>query len=545
MAKRAANEAAGASLVWRAAQLDDAVRVGGDELDARAVTQAHALTARVRERWAMKGSRTVVSLAGPTGAGKSTLFNAIAGDDVSTIGARRPTTATATAAVWGAEDSDDLLNWLAIPSRHYIEDGDDDHDLDGLVLIDLPDFDSIHQAHHAEADRVLERSDVFVWVTDPQKYADARLHEDYLSALSDHQSVMMVVLNQVDRVSSPEQVAQLKEDLSALVVADGAGRFDVIMTSALMGQGVDVLRSRICDVVKSKNAAGQRLAGDVSATSRTLLASVASEEAVLNKATSSDLNAALARAAGIPVVLNAVQADYLRQAKRSAGWPFTRWVARLKPDPLRRLRLGNSSASSTVSRDDVRHVLGRSSLPPATPAARAQVQLATRGLADDMSIGLPPAWAEAVADAADPNESSLTDALDQAVISTSLRTNDPWWWAAGRGLQLILALGVLVGVGWLTALAVMGWMQLDVNAPLWGPVPVPLAILVGGLVGGLLIAALAATMARRGASRRRAIIDKRMTTSIDSVAAQHIREPVAAVLMRHQQTRKLLQAARG
>ena len=29
---------------------------------------------------------------------------------------------------------------------------------------------------------MLELVDLFVWVTDPQKYADARLHDDYVAA---------------------------------------------------------------------------------------------------------------------------------------------------------------------------------------------------------------------------------------------------------------------------------------------------------------------------------------------------------------------------
>lgn len=541
MTKRDTAEKSGKSLVWRAGQLDDALRAGGSELDPHIVDQASAITARVRERWALKGGRTVVSLAGPTGAGKSSLFNALAEDDVSTIGARRPTTATATAAIWGDEDSDELLDWLAVPTRHYIHGGAGD--LDGLVLIDLPDFDSINQSHHAEADRLLGRSDVFVWVTDPQKYADARLHEDYLSTLADHQAVMMVVLNHVDRVPTQDAVVQLQADLRALVIADGAGEFEVLTTSAVLGEGVDELRSRIGAVVKSKNAAEQRLIGDIAAASRGLLAFVSSEETALTSSSSTELNAALARAAGIPVVLHAVHQDYIRQAKRAAGWPFTRWVARLKPDPLRRLRLGAGADPSPLSPDDVRSVLGRSSLPPATPAARSQVQVATRHVADKASVGLPSAWAEAVEDAASPDESSLGDALDQAVVTTSLRTREPWWWAAGRGLQLFLALCVVAGIFWLTALAVAAWMQLDLDAPLWGPVPIPLALLLGGLLGGLLVAAVAAVLARRGASRRRGVIEKRMTASIDAVAATHVREPVSAVLKRHEQTRKQLQAA--
>ena len=56
--------------------------------------------------------------------------------------------------------------------------------LDGLVLLDLPDFDSREMSHRSEAERVLELVDVFVWVTDPQKYADALLHDEYVRQLT-------------------------------------------------------------------------------------------------------------------------------------------------------------------------------------------------------------------------------------------------------------------------------------------------------------------------------------------------------------------------
>ena len=49
---------------------------------------------KVRARTAMRGGHTVVALAGATGSGKSSLFNALVGADVATVGARRPTTVT-------------------------------------------------------------------------------------------------------------------------------------------------------------------------------------------------------------------------------------------------------------------------------------------------------------------------------------------------------------------------------------------------------------------------------------------------------------------
>lgn len=528
------------SLVWRADQLSEALAAGGDQLDPVTATSAAQMTTRVRERWALKSGHTVVSLAGATGSGKSSLFNALVDDEVASVGARRPMTSTATAAIWGEQDSTDLLDWLAVPSRHHVADAG--AGLDGLILIDLPDFDSTETAHHDEADRILERSDVFVWVTDPQKYADARLHEDYLAKLQDHQSVMLVVLNQVDRIPDPSAVRQISDDLRALIAADGAGDFDVLTTSAVLWSGIDDLRSRIADVVTTKNAAERRLTGDLVATSRKLLDGVSPGEPTLDDASVAQLNAALARAAGIPVVLHAVSQDYLRQSKRRAGWPFTRWVSGLRPSPLRRLRLGDEGAGAAVAHD-VQTVLGRSSLPPATPAARAQVDLATRDLADVAGAGLPPRWRQAVADAATPEESTLADALDQAVISTPLRLRDPIWWSIWRVLQLLLALTVLAGAAWLTALAASGWLQIDVAVPTWGPVPVPLGLFAGGILGGIVLATLARLIARGGAVRRRHKIEQRMDQAISTVAKEHVRQPVASVLQRHQQTRRQLEAA--
>ncbi|MGB3687340.1 MAG: GTPase [Ornithinimicrobium sp.] len=546
----------GKGLLWRADQLSQALEIGGAHLDPERVQHGRELIDKVSQRWALKGGRTVVSLAGATGSGKSSLFNLLAGDEVATVGARRPTTSTATAAIWGEEDPNALLDWLAVPSRYQVEpevDRDEQVgestssaeavDLDGLVLIDLPDFDSTEESHRVEADRMLERSDVFVWVTDPQKYADARLHEDYLATLRHHESVMLVVLNQVDHVSGAGAVDRIAADLRSLIVADGAGDFEVIATSARLGSGLHDLRAAIGEVVAARNAAEHRLTGDIKATSHALLADVADTEPELTKERTAVLNAALARAAGIPVVLRAVQQDYLRQSRAKAGWPFTRWVAGLRPSPLRRLRLGQDSPSGAISADDVRTVLGRSSLPAASPAARSAVDLATRQLGEVASAGLPPRWVDAVRDAATPDDASLADALDLAVVNTPLRTRDPWWWAVGRFLQLVFALCVIAGAGWLTTLAVLGWLQIDVGVPEWGPVPIPLLLFGGGILAGLLLAACARVLARAGSVRRRSTIEDRMDAAISGVAREHVRDPVAAVLKQHKQTRQQLQAA--
>ena len=66
-----------------------------------------------------------------------------------------------------------------MPRRHHLaarrrrEAGE----LAGLVLLDLPDHDSTVAAHRIEVDRLVALVDLLVWVLDPQKYADAAVHE--------------------------------------------------------------------------------------------------------------------------------------------------------------------------------------------------------------------------------------------------------------------------------------------------------------------------------------------------------------------------------
>ena len=104
--------------------------------------------------------------------------------------------------------------------------------------------------------------DVFVWVTDPQKYADARLHRDYLTALAGHDAVTLVVLNQADRLT-PEAVAACRKDLGRLLRADGLDVGEVLVTSARDGSGVVDLQHRVSVAVAGRTAAVQRLDGDV------------------------------------------------------------------------------------------------------------------------------------------------------------------------------------------------------------------------------------------------------------------------------------------
>lgn len=536
----------------RSGALEQALEAGGAQLDPTAVESARAVVDKIGERISKSGNHTVVALAGATGSGKSSLFNALVGSDVAVVGARRPTTSRPVAAVWGEEDATELLDWLSVAQRHHVAPRATDSTnatpwtLDGLVLLDLPDFDSRVVAHRVESERVLELVDVFVWVTDPQKYADARLHDDYLRVLATHDAVTVVVLNQADRLDR-DATGQIRSDLSRLAAADGIPGVQVITTSATSGVGVDDLRMRLATAVAAQNAAQHRLLADVSASAGVLRGGVAPTEPILAETVDAELVDALSRAAGIPTVVAAVERDYRNQAWGRTGWPFTRWVRALRPDPMKRLRLNTRDAVEeklAVTAGDVRTVLGRSSLPPPTPAARSAVELATRRVGDQAAEGLPSRWAEAVADAATPPGPELADALDQAVVGTSLRMRPPLWWRLFGAAQLVLALVAVLGFLWLAVLVVMGWLALpEIDTPRLGPLPYPLLMLVGGLLLGLGLAALARALGRRGARRRGRQIRRRLTEQVAAVAGERIVGPVRAVLARHRLTRESLDLA--
>lgn len=529
-----------AGLAARCTALETAVQVGGSRLVPADLTRAETVIRKVGERSALGSGFTVVALAGATGSGKSSVFNALVGAQVATEGVRRPTTSTATAAMWGPEPATELLDWLAVGDRHRVTERSSPRD--GLVVLDLPDFDSREARNRAEADRVLELADVLVWVTDPQKYADAVIHESYIRRMSVRDAKTIVLLNQADRLT-PQEVEQCVSDLRRLLTADGVVDPLVLPTSARTGAGIDVLLGLVTDIVQSRAAAEARLLSDVRGSAEQLRRAVADDEALLGTDADARLVDALAKAAGVPVVLDAVARDYRTRATARAGWPFTKWTRRLRPDPLRRLGLDRARPQDQRAIEDLTVALGRSSLPAATPAQRSAVDLATRDLADRAATGLPERWAQAVESAAVPDRQRLADRLDQAILGMSLRFRAPAWWSVAAVLQWTFALLAVIGLGWLLTLIALGWLQIDTETPTWGPLPYPVILLAGGLLLGLVTTAVVKWLAAVGAGRRRARVRGRLRETIAEVAAEHILAPVRQVLEDHRRTREALDLA--
>ena len=506
------------------------VETGGDRLDPTEMDPARTLLERAAERIGLGADVTVVALAGATGSGKSSLFNALSGTELSQVGVRRPTTGTAHAAVWGdASSTARLLEWLGVPRRHHVS----DPDLEGLVLLDLPDHDSTEVAHRLEVDRLAELVDVFVWVVDPQKYADAALHEGYLRPLATHAAVSLVVLNQVDRLSEVDR-RRCVADMKRLVEADGLHGVKVVPVSARTGEGLQDLRTIVLDRVVEERAALERLHADLDGLAARFEIFSGGRSTPPSKRDEAALTSALAAAAGVDVVTDAVARAHRRDAALAMGWPFTRWVRRFRPDPLARLHLRRSSGG------------GRTSLPVATPLQRAQAEGAVRTIASEVSASLPQPWPELVRRRAGDDIEELLEDLDRAVGRTDLgEDRHPRWWTVIRALQTALAVVAIIGFLWLTLLFVLEWFQIPrPPTPEVEEWPWPTILLLGGLVAGFVMAAVTGQLARVGAARRRTRADKRLREEIAGVTRSRILDPIRAELDAYEAFRDALSRMR-
>ncbi len=503
----------------RIAALAEAAELADGRLEGAVVDGARAVVAKAGTRLGLGLESTVVALAGPTGVGKSQLFNVLTGTELASVGRRRPTTSTGQAAVWGA-GADALLDWLEIPRRHRLEAGE----LDGLVLLDLPDFDSVEAGHRVEADRIIALADLVLWVVEPQKYADASLHERYLRPLASHSAAMAIVLNQADLLSAGDTAAW-RHDMERLLAEDGLRELPLRVVSARTGEGIPELRRLLHERVAARGAALARLGADVDAAAGALRAAHGEGRAQgVDRDDVRRLLSALGDAAGVPTVLRAVDQAHRRRGALATGWPFVRWIRRLRPDPLRRLRLPE------VPQPGI-----RTSLPAATDVQRAQVATAARRLADHAAEGLPAPWPRLVRAAATAADELLPDRLDRAVASTDLHVSRPGWWRVAALLQRALAVALLVGAVWLFVLAVLGYLRIEDVVPLpeVRGIPIPTLLVLGGLLAGLALALVARLVNGAGARRRSRAAGRALRAEVDQVARELVLAPVERELHAH------------
>ena len=502
-------------------------------LDAAA---ARETLADARTRLGFPGTAFVCALAGGTGAGKSSLLNALAGQEVSRPGATRPVTAEPVAWVPAdaAAELGPLLRWVGVDKvvSHH------DPRFSDLCLLDLPDYDSVEARHRATVDQVLPRVDAVCWVLDPEKYNDRVLHEDYLRPLAHHADRAVFVVNRRDVIGDDGQVAALTADLRRTLAADGIQGRPVFVVSADPPDGADRgeledLRSWLSERLQAKAVVTERLAADCRQRGAELARQAGLDGEQAGRPLVGDDARRQARQRAVAAASSAVDVEGVRRAcrrrtlaeARAAGaGPLGRLLAvvarargggdqgpasarSIDPVAYARAWRGRSTLSRTVNPV---HDLLRRAATAAPPALRAEV----------MGLARP-----------DRLEERLTEAIDGAVAQgTADHARPPrsFLWPLIGVLQTLVTVAFVAGLLWYLTLYLAGRAQADLpDLPTVRDVPVPLLLVIGSLLVGWLLARLLSASARRAGRRWADRLTGDLATTVAAEVDAAIAEPLS------------------
>jgi GTP-binding protein EngB required for normal cell division len=481
-------------------------RRGPDGFSDELLEDVGDLLTRAGERLMLSSEHTVVALAGGTGSGKSSLFNRLAGADFSTVGVTRPVTSEAHACVWGVAGSGPLLEWLGVPRRYRyarssaLDSGE--QSMSGLVLVDMPDHDSVMGHATDLVDRLVGLSDLMIWVLDPQKYADAAVHRRFLVPLAGHSEVIAVVLNQAD-VLTAAQIEDCVLDLRRLLDSENLHDVQVLVTSAVTGAGIEELRKLLIDAVTARRASAAHIAADVDKAVGRFRPYAEVDETIIGAGqrprmpadAAGRLAAEFAGAAGADAISESLRRARELRALDYIGWPVTWLAERLaRRNPARKIRLGKLW----------QELRGLTTGP--SGAQQADVDSALTRLADEVTPPLPKPWSRTVREAVRSRAGEIPAALGNQIGEALPAESgaERWWRLAGVVQGLLLGLA-LIGIAWFGTLVVVGVFKAATGLPsafttVWLlPVAVLLvavALLAGWLLAGRSVVALHAESER-------------------------------------------------
>lgn len=579
------------------ASLKDAISYGEGRVPETVLLDAAETLECLSQRRELSTEHTVIGFFGATGSGKSTLFNAIAGQNIALSAPTRPTTSTVQAAIWEAEGSEELLDWLGIDKRVYPQTqalaaeeasggavapnavtepapglfnrirravggrGEMRTRTGGLILLDMPDFDSVTTTNRDLAARMMRYVDVLVWVVDPQKYADAVIHRDFMVPLAASGAQALCVLNQADKLA-PAEVPAVLASLTRLLQAEGTEAHLLaapIAVSARTGEGVDVLRDLLAQVAAAKSLSLQRTDAQLHATASQLRTYAGGEGTVLAGAYALEAEQKLVKAcytsSQAEQVLQAATASYRRAAGQHTGWILTRWMSRLKADPLRRLHLGQQDEKKSSSKaDKPAGMLGSdsenapelvaSSLPPLSAAQKAGMANAVRQYSKQMAARIDEPWKRSMKEAALSREAELPELLERDMMRIDYglgRTRAPW--VIFNTLQWIALLSALVGVGWLTLISGMAYLQIQLPpapTPEGSPIPLPTLLLLLGILLGIASAGVGRLLTAMGSRYYARKLRGRLQTGVEKAVQSCVVAPVQLEAKRLNAYRKAL-----
>lgn len=586
------------------ASLKDAISYGEGRVPETVLLDAAATLERLSQRRELSTEHTVIGFFGATGSGKSTLFNAIAGQNIALSAPTRPTTSTVQAAIWEAEGSEELLDWLGIDKRVYPQTqalttegeasegngagggaaapnavtepapglfnrirravggrGEMRTRTGGLILLDMPDFDSVTTTNRDLAARMMRYVDVLVWVVDPQKYADAVIHRDFMVPLAASGAQALCVLNQADKLA-PAEVPAVLASLTRLLQAEGTEAHLLsapIAVSARTGEGIDVLRDLLAQVAAAKSLSLQRTDAQLHATASQLRTYAGGEGTVLAGAYALDAEQKLVKAcytsSQAEQVLQAATASYRRTAGQHTGWILTRWMSRLKADPLRRLHLGQQDETKSTSKaEKSAGMLGSdsenapelvaSSLPPLSAAQKAGMANAVRQYSKQMAARIDEPWKRSMKEAALSREAELPELLERDMVRIDYGLGRPRApWVIFNALQWIALLSALVGVGWLTLISGMAYLQIQLPpapTPEGSPVPLPTLLLLLGVLLGIASAGVGRLLTAMGSRYYARKLRGRLQTGVEKAVQSCVVAPVQQEAKRLNAYRKAL-----
>jgi GTP-binding protein EngB required for normal cell division len=540
-----------ASLSGRLTALSRLVQIGSarrgtDGFPDQLLVDADDVLTRAGERLRLSAVHTVVALAGGTGSGKSSLFNRLSGAEFSTVGVTRPVTSEAHACVWGVAGSGPLLEWLGVPRRfRYARSSALDRGepaLNGLVLVDMPDHDSVMGHATDLVDHLVGLSDLMIWVLDPQKYADAAVHRRFLVPLAGHSEVVAVVLNQADLLTAA-QIEDCVVDLRRLLDSENLNDVQVLVTSAVTGAGIEELRKLLMETVSARRAAASRISADVDKVASRLapFAEVTDMGASLVMPPDADtmLAADFASAAGVAAIGESLRSARELRAMDYIGWPVQWMAERLRQrDPVRRIRLGRLW-------QELREISAGPS-----GAQQAEIDMSLTLLADEVVPGLPQPWSRTVTSAIRSRTSEIPGALG-AEIAAALpapTSGERWWRLAALGQGVVLG-AALIGLAWFVEL-----LAYEVTGPHHGVpalfatpwlMPAGLFLVAAGLAGGWLIARRSAVAVRAAAFRETDLITADITRRMAAVARDLVVVPGQQELSELARYRTELEVAEG